>query len=304
MEFKLINPKEESGFIQAIEFNFEELKSELERRLEKYNNLVYSEESIKDAKDDRAGLNKFKEAIETRRKEIKNLCLKPYNDFEKKVKELTNLIDSPISAIDAQIRNFENQRIESKKSEIIDFYKSVIENYSDIIPLEKIFNSKWLNATYKINAIQKEIVETIGAIKGNLKIISDFKLENDLELQVKNKYLETLDFSLAMAEKTRLENLKTSLKKVEVEKIDETQIVMPLNSSERGEIENETEKINEEFFPTVSTDTEGKEEEPLEIIQSGEITYTRKFWVKGSAKQLRNLGQYLKENNIEYGGIE
>lgn len=37
MEFKLINPKNENGFIQAIEFNFEELKAELSTRLENYN---------------------------------------------------------------------------------------------------------------------------------------------------------------------------------------------------------------------------------------------------------------------------
>ena len=29
MEFKLINPQSENGFIQAIEFNFDELKTEL-----------------------------------------------------------------------------------------------------------------------------------------------------------------------------------------------------------------------------------------------------------------------------------
>ncbi len=40
MEFKLINPKNENGFIQAIEFNFEELKAELSTRLENYNNLT------------------------------------------------------------------------------------------------------------------------------------------------------------------------------------------------------------------------------------------------------------------------
>ena len=51
MEFKLINPKNENGFIQAIEFNFEELKAELTKGLEKYQNLTFTEETIKDAKE-------------------------------------------------------------------------------------------------------------------------------------------------------------------------------------------------------------------------------------------------------------
>lgn len=36
MEFKLINPKSESGFIQAVEFNFDELQTELKTSLEKF----------------------------------------------------------------------------------------------------------------------------------------------------------------------------------------------------------------------------------------------------------------------------
>ena len=38
-------------------------------------------------------------------------------------------------------------------------------------------------------------------------------------------------------------------------------------------------------------------QEPVKI-------YTRKFWVKGTAEQLKTLGQYMKEHGIEYGGIE
>ena len=40
--------------------NLEQLKEELVPRLEKYNNLVVTEDSIKDAKADKANLNKLK----------------------------------------------------------------------------------------------------------------------------------------------------------------------------------------------------------------------------------------------------
>lgn len=283
MEFKLINPKNENGFIQAIEFNFEELKAELSTRLENYNNLTYTEETIKTAKEDRAGLNKFKEAIETRRKEIKNLCLKPYNEFEAKVKELTALIDKPILAIDTQIKNFDNQRIEAKRIDITDFYNSVIEDMAKILPLEKIFNPKWLNATYKMSNIEKEIVETIGKVNGNLNVIDDLKLDPELTLQVKDKYLTTLDFGLAMAEKTRLENLKNAINKREISK---------------------DEKLHQEDIKPVLNDEQTAEiEQKITPIQTEKIYY-REFWVKGTKSQLIALSEYLKANNIEYGGIE
>ena len=62
MELVIYTPQE-GDFIREISFNHEEIMQELAVRLEKYNGLVYSERNIKDAKADRATLNKFKEAI-------------------------------------------------------------------------------------------------------------------------------------------------------------------------------------------------------------------------------------------------
>lgn len=282
MEFKLINPQNENGFIQVIEFNFEELKAELTNGLEKYQNLTFTEETLKEAKETRANLNKFKEAIETRRKEIKNLCLKPYNEFESKVKELTALIDKPILAIDTQIKNFDNQRIEAKRIDITDFYNSVIEDMAEILPLEKIFNPKWLNATYKMSNIEKEIVETIGKVNGNLNVIDGLKLDPELALQVKDKYLTTLDFGLAMAEKTRLENLKKELREREASQ----EVVLPQE-------EQKTALNDRETVPAIEN-----------ITPIAEKTYYKEFWVRGTKSQLMALGEYLRSKGIEYGGIE
>ena len=282
MEFKLINPTEDKGFIQSIEFNFEELKTELTERLEKYQNLTFTEETIKDAKETRAGLNKFKEAIETRRKEIKSLCMKPYNDFEAKIKELTGLIDKPILEIDTQLKNFEETRKTAKNQDIVDFYNSAIGDLANILPLERIFNTKWLNSTYKMANIESEIVETIGKVNGDLNVINDLKLDPDMELQVKDKYIQTLDFSLAMAEKTRLENLKIALK-------------------ERETIQDE-QTYQEESKPVLNDEQTAEIEQNIATLP--EKIYYKEFWVRGTKNKLIALGEYLKANGIEYGGIE
>ena len=57
------------AFPQSIDFNFEEIKSELEEKLIKYKNLVVTEDGIKAAKADKAKLNKLAAAIEDKRKE-------------------------------------------------------------------------------------------------------------------------------------------------------------------------------------------------------------------------------------------
>ena len=274
MEFILKNPQKEGDFLQSIEFNFEELKTELTVRLEKYQNLTYTEETIKLAKEDRAGLNKFKEAIENRRKEIKKLCLKPYNDFEAKVKELTALIDEPILAIDTQIKNFETQKAEVKQREIREFYNSVIGDLANLVAFEKLYNPKWLNATYKLATIQKEITEQLEKIRSELNVLESLKLEAQIGLQVQDKYLQTLSFSAAMAEKARLENLQAAIKQRE-----------------------EAQKIIELTPQPEVVDVR----QPLPTQEKR--IYYREFYVKGTREQLLQLAEFMNKNGIEYGGI-
>ena len=63
---ELILKSAELNLPQSIA-NLEQLKAELEPRLEKYNSLVVTEDSIKAAKEDKAALNKLKKAIEEQR---------------------------------------------------------------------------------------------------------------------------------------------------------------------------------------------------------------------------------------------
>ena len=77
---------------EKIDFNFEEMKAELSDKLAAYNALVVTEDSIKSAKADKANLNKLRTAVEDKRKEIKKLCLAPYECFEKQCKGASPLI--------------------------------------------------------------------------------------------------------------------------------------------------------------------------------------------------------------------
>ena len=87
--------------------NLEELKAELQPKLEKYNNLVVTADSIKEAKADKAILNKLRSTIDDQRKAIKKQYLEPYNVLETQCKEVIALIDAPIQAIDKQIKVFD-----------------------------------------------------------------------------------------------------------------------------------------------------------------------------------------------------
>ena len=106
--------------VGKINWNFEELKTALAAEMEKYTGIVYDDDSIADAKNTVAYLRKLKDSVEERRKEVKKECLKPYDDMEKQVKELTQLIDEPINTIAKQVKDYEEEQRKKKKEEILD----------------------------------------------------------------------------------------------------------------------------------------------------------------------------------------
>ena len=83
----IITAPTESQYLQKIDFNYEELKQSIKASLEKYDNLLYTDDQMKAAKTDRANLNNFIKALDAKRKEVKEKCLAPYAEFEAKIKE-------------------------------------------------------------------------------------------------------------------------------------------------------------------------------------------------------------------------
>lgn len=273
MELVIYNPSED-GFLKSIDFNNEEIKKELTLRLEKYKGLVYSDEQIKLAKSDRATLNKFKEAIENKRKEIKKQCLKPYEDFELKIKEITALIDKPILEIDKQVKSYEEKLREEKREVITCIYNESIGDLSPILPLKRLWDDKWLNVTYNLSNISKEIQEAIEKVKKDLEVIGQLKSEFDL--QVKDKYLQTLDLSQALQEKTRLEEQKLKL---------------------------EEYKKQQEHPPEISVRAEIKEEFVMPTVVVNTEIITLDFRVSCTRDQLETLKRFLAENKIKFGRV-
>lgn len=125
MELRLINPNE-NGFLQHIEWNAEEIRKQVSVMMSAYTDVTYTEDTMKSAKDDRATLNKFKKAIEDRRKEVKKKCMEPYEQFEREVKEVVALIDEPIQMIDNQIKEYEERLKAEKKEQIKAAYDKAI----------------------------------------------------------------------------------------------------------------------------------------------------------------------------------
>lgn len=188
---------------KVIGFNFDELKAELTQRLDYYNSLVVTEDTIKEGKAERAKLNKLRETVEAKRKEVKREYMAPYTDFESKVKELVAIIDAPIAAIDGQLKAFDDLRREDKRVEIRKAYETTVPaDIQAIIPLERIFDPKWLNATVKTKAVEAELTAMAQQTEDDLQVLD--MVEPEFAAAVRARYMETLNIGAALRYKQTL----------------------------------------------------------------------------------------------------
>lgn len=208
MELRILSPMED-GFVKKIEWNNEELKEAISAKVQDYKGLQYTEETIKEAKKDKATLNKLREAIETERKRIKKQCMAPYELFEKQVKEVLAIIDEPIHLIDSQIKEVEEQRRLEKKQKVLEIYEENIGNLKGILPFAKVLKNEYLNVSKSLKSITEEITALISKVNQDMDVIEE--LDTKYELQVKDMYVKTLDLSMALRENARLEEVERKL---------------------------------------------------------------------------------------------
>ena len=259
--------------LKPIGFNFEELKKELEIQLEKYQNLVFTEDTMKDAKKTRTDLNNLITTIENERKRIKKEWNQPYVEFENKIKELVALVEQPKLAIDTQIKTYEDKKKQEKKEELENYFNEI--NECAYLKFEMIFDEKWLNATADVKKIKESISSKVGSFTTGVASIE--RQDEKYRVQMLDIYIKTMDLSQALLEKERLEKLEfESTKRMIAEDMQNANI--------------EKNASNEEI-----TRNDTSNEEELEVLD---------FRVYVTRSQKLALRNYLITNNIKFGRVE
>lgn len=219
-----------------ITANFDEIKTALAGQLEEYKDKEFTEDRKKDAKEDLASLRKLKKSVDDRRKEVKKVYMKPYDDFEAKVKELIGLIDEPIKLIDYQVKSFEANRVKARKEEIKKVYEELVpDELQDYIPLERIYGPKWDNTTTTMKSIKTEISSKVSSTNADIAAIKAMRSEK--EETALNLYMENNNLAIAIKYLSEYENEKAEiLRKQEAEEVERRE----------QELEAERQRIREE----------------------------------------------------------
>ena len=289
MELRIVSPTED-GFLKEIQWNYEEIKAEVAGKMQEYTGLVYTEETIKEAKADRAKLNKFRMALEDARKAVKKKCMEPYTQFEKQVKEVLSLIDEPIGLIDSQIKEVEEARRVEKKGQIMDLYEKHIGSLRGLLPFPHIFREEWLNTTKSLKSIEKEIQEMVAQVNRDMDTIE--ALHTKYERHVVDYYIRTLDLAGALQENARLEEQeKLLLQRQEEEKAQKQAEEAVKEAAERG-FQEPAPELEEAALYNSDMPASEKQEDLVRYVVGLEISGTR--------SQLQAFQDFLNENGILY----
>lgn len=307
---------QQAGIIQC---DFESAKSYLESRMQEYQNLVFTEETKASAKGTVAELRKEKRAFSDRVKEVKEEYMKPFDRFVEQANQLIEMYDQPINYINAQISEFERKRIDEKRKYIKRLYEEYIGEMSEILPLARISNPRWENATTSRKAICAEISERRDAARTALKSIRN--MHSDAEDKAISIYKDTLDLSKAMLYISQYESQKAEIqrreqervrreeeeriRREEREKIEAEQRAKEAERLAQEEKEEALRRVEEEKAAAIEAAREEAAQEVIDslVAQGDGETSLYEYRLSLSLEQKEKLEMYLDSVGIEWEEI-
>ena len=270
---------------EKIEFNYQELKSEIETKLELYNNLVYQEKDLKTAKSDKANLNRLKKALNDERIRREKEYMKPFIEFKNQINEIIDIIDKPVRLIDNQIKDYEKIKKEEKNKEIIELFAEI--NQFEWLKLNKIFDSRWLNSSYRIKKVKEDMILSLEKIEADLASIDSL----DYAFEIKEYYKKSLDLNYAISEVNKIKELNKQKEEAERQRqeyIKQQELLMQQKKDERmQQLQQQEMQLKQKH-----------------VVQNKQEEVVKRQWIGFKAnlsfEEARMLNQFFKDNNIDF----
>lgn len=199
-------PVQVKGNVGTIEDNLDLVELSIREKVQEYAAVVVTEDSVKDGKRFLADIRKEKKALDDERKAIKTQWMAPYDAFEKRAKQIIALYDEPVKIINDQLTEFEEQRKAMKRQEIEAAYDFVKGDLADWLPLDRIYNPKWENATYSAKKVREDMELIFDQMKVSISTIKSMKSE--FEANALRVLKETGSLQNAIAEINELQKQK------------------------------------------------------------------------------------------------
>lgn len=274
--------------------NFEELKTELEAKADYYGSLAYTDEQIKDAKADRAQLNKFKNTVNSERIKKEKEFMEPFNGFKSQVNELIAIVEKPIAVIDERIAAYSDEQKAKKQKAIEELFSQI--GFQNFVTLEKIWDPKWLNASVSMKSIEEQMRSRMYQIGDDVLTLHNLP---EFGFEATEVYKQTLDINKAIKEAQRMAEITKAKADAEAKK-------KAAEESRKAEEERKAKEIKEEQRVIVPTEPHEQAVTPPEPVQSADSTQERmvvRFEVLLTTEDAYALKEFFKSRSIEFKAI-
>lgn len=210
--------------------NAKDIKAYVEEKLKEYSVDNYAGDAKQAAKD-KAEINAAIKTLNDRRIALEKEWNMPFAEFKNIISETCDMMKTASGKLDVIVKAKEEEEKAQKKAQIIELWNG--KNFN-LVPLDRIFNAKWLNKTTKLAAVDTEIDTIIKNITGDLASLDAFGEDTAI---LKDLYLSTLNLQQTLNKGAELKANRERLAQLEVEK---------KAREEKEKAENETFGIQEE----------------------------------------------------------
>lgn len=242
------------------------------------------------AKADKAYLNKLKDEVADKRKKATKIWNQPLEEFLAVMTDLEKEIASASNELKVITDKAIEQEKETKKDQIVAFWNTL---GFTIVPLERVFNPRWLNKTEKLSVIMEECKAIVEKINSEMTTLKSMQNEDSDILQ--SFYLETLDLNATLVKGNQLKENRAKIKAEEERKAAEIERQKELESQQTNQSvvkENLTTERQPELSP--KGQVLPMSEAPKEPVG------TFRLEVTAPASKLIALRKFIDDNGITY----
>jgi len=302
MELQIMTSME-PGVLPEIQWNNEELKTEIAAKAKEYASIAYTDEQETEMRKDRAGLNKLATAFEDERKQVKKFYMAPYEKFDAQVKEVLEPVRNAIKTIDAGLSEIDRKYRVDKVNKMRVFYDRYVEDLRGIVPFERTVREELYKKSITDKKLEQSYITLFKRVREELEALDE--LPERFRDKALMKYAETLSLTEAMREGKRLEELEKVLEERKKRQEEEKAAMeAAAREAERKAEAARTEAATQ--APAQAPAQDQKEEASATPVkeQQKEPIMSLAFRAYGTRKQLMRLRQYMIENGIKFGKVE
>ena len=265
--------------------NYDELMAFAKEQIAPYESMVVTEDQLSTAKDVVAKMRKVSKAasdlrIRTEREHAAKIAL-----TVQQLKEISGTFTDAAARIDTQVKAIVNERKQTKRGELIEYFKANVGIAGNYITFEDVEDEKWLNASVTMETATAQMDEALVRFREDAEALQSLDVEPSIKAAVEKEYRRTKSMSTALKYMIELERMAAEEKA----------------RKEKEAALKAAQEAAAVSAPVNLTQTETIKPEPKEEPKPETETQRIVFWVEAPREKFKLLREFLVSNGMKYG---